>query len=103
MRKPDIAAALVTTLMMALAGAGCARKDTALAPEKLAVFSYIRKRLEQGTTFVNALKAMTQSRQTEADEIKAMLSAKQRQLFDQTYGADGLGLFSYALIANFGK
>jgi hypothetical protein len=45
---------------------------------------------------------MAQSTQAEAGEIKAMLSPSQRQVFDQTYGADGLGLFTYAKTAAFG-
>jgi hypothetical protein len=42
-----------------------------------------------------AMKAMAQSTPTEAGEIKAFLSAKERQAFDRVYGADGLCLFQY--------
>ncbi len=72
------------------------------SPEKRAVYSWIRKRLSRGATLNDALKAMAQSTQAEAGEIKAMLSPSQRQVFDQTYGADGLGLFTYAKTAAFG-
>ena len=41
--------------------------------------------------------------QTEAAEIKAMLSPGQRQLFDQVYGADGVLLFSYAKAVALGR
>jgi len=65
-------------------------------PQQRAVFSWMSKRLAQGSTLQAALKTLAQSASTEAAEIRAMLPPAQRQVFDQTYGADGLGLFSYA-------
>jgi hypothetical protein len=56
---------------------------------------YVQKRLAQGATLNEAMKALAQASQTEAVEIKAMLSPAQRQLFDQIYGPDGVLLFSY--------
>ena len=49
------------------------------------------------------MKALALATETEADQIKAMLSPEQRQLFDQTYGADGVLLFSYAKAVALGK
>jgi hypothetical protein len=63
--------------------------------QKTTLFSYIQNRLAQGATLNDGMKALGQATQTEAAEIKAMLSPGQRQLFDQVYGADGVLLFSY--------
>ncbi len=63
--------------------------------QKAALFSYIEKQLAQGTTFKDAMKSLAQRTQSEAGEIKAMLTAAQQQQFDQLYGADGVLLFSY--------
>ena len=46
---------------------------------------------------------LAQTTQTEAVEIKTMLSPTQRQLFDQVYGADGVLLFSYAKAVALGQ
>jgi len=64
--------------------------------KKSAVLSYIQRRLAQGATLNDAMKALAESTPTEAGEIRAMLSPEQRQRFDQIYGADGVLLFSYA-------
>ena len=63
---------------------------------KATLFSYIQDRLAQGATLNEAMKAIAESTQTEAEDIKAMLSPGQRQLFDQIYGVGGGLLFSYA-------
>jgi len=73
------------------------RETLVLDPaQQRAVFSWTRKRLADGATLRDALTAVAQSAPTEATEIKAMLSPAQQLVFDQTYGADGLGLFTYA-------
>ena len=64
--------------------------------QKTTLFSYIQNRLAQGATLGDGMKALAETTQTEAGDIKAMLSPGQRQLFDQVYGADGVLLFSYA-------
>ena len=66
------------------------------------VFSYIEKQLAQGATFSDGMKSLAQATQTEANDIKAMLSPEQRQLFDQVYGADGVLLFSYPKVVALG-
>jgi hypothetical protein len=63
---------------------------------KTTLFSYIQFRLAVGATLNDAMKILAETTQTEASEIKAMLSPAQRQLFDQIYGEDGVLLFSYA-------
>jgi hypothetical protein len=71
--------------------------------QKTTLLSYIQKRLTQGATFNDAMKALAESTGTEASEIKAMLSPEQKQVFDQVYGADGVLLFSYAKVVALGK
>lgn len=73
------------------------------ASEKAKVLSYIQNRLNQGATLNEAMRAIAESTQTEAAEIKAMLSPQQRQVFDQVYGADGVLLFSYAKAVALGQ
>ena len=70
---------------------------------KANLFSYIRTRLAQGATLNDGMKALAQTTETETIEIKGMLSPRQRQLFDQIYGADGVLLFSYAKAVALGK
>jgi RNA polymerase sigma factor (sigma-70 family) len=65
------------------------------ASQKTNVFSYVQNRLVQGPTLNDAMKAIAAATQTETAEIKADLSPRQRQLFDQIYGPDGVLLFSY--------
>jgi hypothetical protein len=65
------------------------------AAQKTNVFSYVQNRLVQGPTLNDAMKAIAAATQTETAEIKADLSPRQRQLFDQIYGPDGVLLFSY--------
>ena len=60
-----------------------------------AIRAYIENRLAQGATVTDGLKILGQTTETEAAEIKAMLSPAQQQLFDQAYEADGAILFSY--------
>lgn len=66
------------------------------ATDRTALFLYIHNRLAQGETLNDAMKALAEATPTEAIEIRAMLSLAQQQVFDQTYGADGVLLFSYA-------
>jgi hypothetical protein len=70
---------------------------------KTTLFSYIQTRLAAGATLTDSMKALAEAAPTEAAEIKAMLSPAQQQLFDQTYGADGVLLFSYAKAVALGK
>jgi RNA polymerase sigma-70 factor (ECF subfamily) len=70
---------------------------------KTALFSYIQSRLAQGATLKDSMKALAQTTQTEAVEIRAMLSPGQRQLFDQIYGANGTLLFTYAKVVSLVK
>ena len=69
------------------------------AAQQSKLFNYMRERLSKGPTLTDAMKAMAQSTSTEAGEIKSFLSTKQRQVFDQVYGADGLCLFQYLKVA----
>jgi len=66
------------------------------ARQKAALFTYLLSRLAPGPPLREALQALAADTPAEAAHIKAMLSPNQRQLFDQTYGADGSGLFAYA-------
>jgi hypothetical protein len=49
------------------------------------------------------MRILAETSQTEASDIKGKLSPRQQQLFDQTYGADGVLLFSYAKVIALGK
>jgi RNA polymerase sigma factor (sigma-70 family) len=73
------------------------------APTKASLVSYIQNRLAQGATLNDSMKALAQTTQTEAGDIKAMLTPAQRQTFDQVYGADGVLLFSYAKAVGLGQ
>jgi hypothetical protein len=70
---------------------------------KTNLFIYIQNRLAQGATLKDGMKTLAQTTETEAAEIKTMLSPGQQQLFDQTYGGDGVLLFSYAKAVALGK
>ena len=67
--------------------------------EKTNLFSLLQNRLAQGGTLKDTLKAFAASIPAQVTQIKAMLSPKQQQLFNQVYGADGLNLFCYAKVA----
>jgi RNA polymerase sigma-70 factor (ECF subfamily) len=71
--------------------------------QKTRLLIYLESRLAQGTTFQEAMKAVAETSQTEAAEIKAILSPAQQQLFDQIYGPDGVLLFSYPKAVALGK
>jgi RNA polymerase sigma-70 factor (ECF subfamily) len=71
--------------------------------QKTILFSSIQKKLAQGATLRDGMKALAQSTRTEAAEIRAMLLPGQRQRFDEIYGADGVLLFSYAKVVALGK
>jgi RNA polymerase sigma-70 factor (ECF subfamily) len=73
------------------------------ASTRTALFSYIQTRLAAGATLNESMKALAEAAPTEATEIKGFLSPAQQQLFDQTYGADGVLLFSYAKAVALGK
>jgi RNA polymerase sigma factor (sigma-70 family) len=66
--------------------------------QRTAIFNYILLGLSNGATLKQAMQAMAQSTPTEAGEIKAFLSDKQREVFDRVYGADGLCLFQYCKV-----
>jgi RNA polymerase sigma factor (sigma-70 family) len=75
-----------------------------LEPSKrTTLFSYVQNRLGQGATLKDAMKTVAQTTQTEATEIKTMLSPDQQKLFDQVYGADGVLLFSYPKVIALGE
>jgi RNA polymerase sigma factor (sigma-70 family) len=67
--------------------------------EKTNLISILQSRLAQGATLKDTLKSFAATIPAQTTQIKAMLSPKQQQLFDQTYGADGLNLFCYAKVA----
>jgi hypothetical protein len=73
------------------------------ASQKTNLLSYIRNRLARGATLREGMKALAETRETEAAEIKAGLSTGQRELFDQVYGADGVLLFSYPKVVALGR
>jgi RNA polymerase sigma-70 factor (ECF subfamily) len=64
--------------------------------------AYIQEHVAQGATFHDAMFAMGKNTQTEAYEIMAMLTPEQMLLFQQTFGADGVLLFSYAQVTAVG-
>jgi RNA polymerase sigma-70 factor, ECF subfamily len=64
--------------------------------------SYVHEHLAQGATFHDAMYALGKNTRTEAGEIMAMLSPEQQQMFAQTFGADGVLLFSYAQVTAVG-
>jgi RNA polymerase sigma-70 factor (ECF subfamily) len=70
---------------------------------KANLFSYIQNKLAQGATVDAGMRELARQTKTEAAEIRAMLSLGQRPLFDQTYGADGVLLFSYAKVVALGE
>ncbi len=71
--------------------------------ERRDVFSFVSKRLSQGATLTDAMKAMFQDIPAEAVQIKALLSPEHRTSFDSIYGAQGSCLFVYLQIATAGK
>jgi RNA polymerase sigma factor, sigma-70 family len=62
------------------------------------IFNYVRAKLSNGATLKQAMKTVGQTTSTEAGEVKAFLSGKQRQVFDRVYGADGMCLFQYCKV-----
>jgi RNA polymerase sigma-70 factor (ECF subfamily) len=70
--------------------------------EKAKLTSYVHERLAQGATFHDAMYSIGKNTRTEAAEIMAMLSFEQQGLFAQTFGADGVLLFSYAQVTAVG-
>jgi hypothetical protein len=62
------------------------------------VFNYVRAKLSNGATLKQAMKTVGETTSTEAGEVKAFLSVKQRQVFDRVYGADGMCLFQYCQV-----
>ena len=67
------------------------------------LFLYIDGRISKGESFKDGMRILAETSQTEASDIKGKLSPRQQQLFDQTYGADGVLLFSYAKAVALGK
>jgi len=70
--------------------------------QKTQLTSYVHEHLAQGATFHDAMYALGKNTRTEAGEIMAMLSPEQQQMFAQTFGADGVLLFSYAQVTAVG-
>jgi RNA polymerase sigma factor (sigma-70 family) len=62
------------------------------------VFNYVKAKLSNGATLKQAMKTIGETTPTEAGEVKAFLSGKQRQVFDRVYGADGMCLFQYCKV-----
>jgi RNA polymerase sigma factor (sigma-70 family) len=62
------------------------------------IFNYVRAKLANGATLKQAMKTVGETAATEAGEVKAFLSGKQRQEFDRVYGADGMCLFQYCKV-----
>lgn len=71
--------------------------------EKATLLAYIQTHLTQGATLNDAMKVLAEATPAETVEIKAILSPAQQQAFDNTYGADGVLLFSYAKAVAVGK
>lgn len=67
-------------------------------PQQNRLFNYVLEALSKGATLKQAMKAMGQNSSAEVSPVKAFLSAKQRQVFDRVYGADGLCLFQYCKV-----
>jgi RNA polymerase sigma-70 factor (ECF subfamily) len=70
--------------------------------QKIKLTAYVQEHVAQGATFHDAMFAMGKNTHTEADEIMAMLTPEQMLLFEQTFGADGVLLFSYAQVTAVG-
>jgi|ERR1051326_3120346 RNA polymerase sigma-70 factor (ECF subfamily) len=70
--------------------------------QKTKLTSYVHEHLAQGATFHDAMYALGKNTPTETAEIIPMLSFEQQQLFAQTFGADGVLLFSYAQVTAVG-
>jgi hypothetical protein len=96
--KPLLAAPDARARLAEFLTAGLDETLTLEPAAKETLFSYIQSRLAKGATLDAGMKEIAQQTQTETTEIKAMLSPRQQQLFDQTYGADGVLLFSYAKV-----
>jgi RNA polymerase sigma factor (sigma-70 family) len=62
------------------------------------IFNYVMAKLSNGATLKEAMKTVGETTSTEAGEVKAFLSTKQRQVFDRVYGADGMCLFQYCKV-----
>jgi RNA polymerase sigma factor (sigma-70 family) len=67
------------------------------------MLSLINNGLSQGPTLLDSMKLMGQSGPAEVPRIKAILSGRQQKLFDQNYGANGIGLFVFLKAATAGK
>jgi len=70
--------------------------------QKAKLTSYVHEHLAQGATFHDAMYSLGKNTRTEAQEIMAMLTPEQQQLFVVTFGADGVLLFSYAQVTAVG-
>lgn len=70
--------------------------------QKTKLTSYVHEHLAQGATFHDAMFALGKNTRTETAEIIPMLTIEQQQLFAQTFGADGVLLFSYAQVTAVG-
>ena len=70
--------------------------------QKTKLTSYVHQHLAQGATFHDAMFAIGKNTHAEAAEIMTILTLEQQQLFAQTFGADGVLLFSYAQVTAVG-
>jgi RNA polymerase sigma-70 factor (ECF subfamily) len=70
--------------------------------QKAKLAAYLHDHLAQGETFHDAMYSLGKNTRTETAEIIPMLSLEQQRLFAQTFGADGVLLFSYAQVTAVG-
>jgi RNA polymerase sigma factor (sigma-70 family) len=65
------------------------------ARQQTEVFSRLRARVAQGTTFEDGMRSLWQSRAAFGTELRRDLSAQQTQRFNQTYGTNAIGLLAF--------
>jgi RNA polymerase sigma-70 factor, ECF subfamily len=70
--------------------------------QKAQLTSYLHEHLARGPTFHDAMFALGKDTRAETAEIIPMLTVEQQQSFAQTFGADGVLLFSYAQVTAVG-
>jgi RNA polymerase sigma factor (sigma-70 family) len=72
------------------------RENLGLTPRQQAeVFAQLRAQLSQGATAEEGMRTLWNSKKNFATSLRASLSPEQKQRFDQTYRADGLGLLAF--------
>jgi hypothetical protein len=65
------------------------------ARQQADVFTQLRARLSQGPTFQDGLQALAGGKEAFAAELRPRLSAEQARRFNQTYGANAIGLLAF--------